>query len=556
MTLQAFRLFSRHNAVGARALVILMSALAIWACSSRDEPQAPSSSTQQPISSAPSALKAVGLPDLSAMAVPVQKQVRDQFELLTRATEHPAGQATDRATAYGELGKLLFAAESFAEAEPCFFNAHVLAPADARWSYYLAHAYRLQGESTKAAAFFEQTLQLRPDDVSALIWLGNTYLDQGRLDDAGAMFSKGLAREPQAAARLGAGRVALAKHDYAGAIQHLEAALALDRSATMIHYPLATAYRATGQLEQAEVHLRQRGDVEVRLADPFMQELGELLHSEVVYERRGDGALARGEFAAAVGHFRKGLDLAPSSSSLRQKLAAALSLAGDVPGAVRQFQELLKRSPEFAPAHYSLGVLLLADGQHDLAIDRFAMAVQYDPTYLEARLQLAHALRRRGRFQPSLREYGEIIKMDPRVAEARFGQVLALVRLKRYPEARERLVDAVQLHPDRQEFSQALARLSAAAPEERVRDGNRAVALAQELVRRRQTAETRETMAMALAEVGQYDAAARWQREAIVAAERVGRHDQARNMTNDLRLYEQHRPSRTPWREDPVWDQP
>ncbi|MGH9145691.1 MAG: tetratricopeptide repeat protein, partial [Vicinamibacterales bacterium] len=168
----------------------------------------------------------------------MQKQVRDQFELLTRATEHPAGQATDRATAYGELGKLLFAAESFAEAEPCFFNAHVLAPADARWSYYLAHAYRLQGESTKAAAFFERTLQLRPDDVSALIWLGNTYLDQGRLDDAGAMFSKGLAREPQAAARFGAGRVALAKHDYAGAIQHLEAALALDRSATMIHYPL------------------------------------------------------------------------------------------------------------------------------------------------------------------------------------------------------------------------------------------------------------------------------------------------------------------------------
>jgi tetratricopeptide (TPR) repeat protein len=555
VTLQAFHLFSCHGALGARSIVVLMSALAICACSSPDEHQAPSSSTQQPTSSAPSALRAVALPDLSAMAAPVQKQVRDQFDRLTQAIEHPAGKATDRATAYGELGKLLFAAESFAEAEPCFLNAHALAPADPRWSYYLAHAYRLQGESTEAAAFFERTLQLRPDDVSALIWLGNTYLEQGRLDDAETMFSKGLAREPQAAARFGAGRVALAKHDYAGAIQHLEAALTLDRSATMIHYPLATAYRATGQLEQAEVHLRQRGDVEVRLADPFMQELGDLLHSEVVYERRGDGALARGEFAAAVGHFRKGLDLAPSSLSLRQKLAAALSLAGDVPGAVRQFQELLKRSPEFAPTHYSLGVLLLADGQHDLAIDRFSMAVQYDPTYLVARLQLAHALRRRGRVQPSLREYGEIIKMDPRVAEARFGQALVLVRLKRYQEARERLIEAAQLHPDRHEFTQALARLYAAAPEDRVRDGNRAVALAQELMRRQQTAETRETMAMALAEVGQYDAAARWQREAIMTAEAVGRYDLARSMAEDLRLYEQRRPCRAPWREDPTWDQ-
>ena len=328
------------------------------------------------------------------------------------------------------------AAESYAEAEPCFFNAHALAPADARWSYYLAHVYRLQGESMKAAEFFERSLEDRPDDVAALIWLGNTYFDQGRLDEADAMFSRGLARQPDAAARFGRGRVALAKHDYARAIEHLEGALTLDRSATVIHYSLALAYRAAGDLEQAENHLRLRGDAEVRLTDPLIQELGELLHSEVVYERRGDRALARGEFTAAVTHFRKGLDLAPTSLSLRQKLAVALSVSGDLQAAGQELLEVLRRSPEFAPAHYSLGVLLLSNGREDLAIDRFMAAVRYDPTYLQARLQLANALRRRGRFQPALRQYAEVIKMDPRVPEARFGEVLALVRLKHYQEAR------------------------------------------------------------------------------------------------------------------------
>ena len=161
--------------------------------------------------------------------------------------------------------------------------------------------------------------------------------------------------------------------------------------------------RAAGDLEQAENHLRLRGDAEVRLTDPLIQELGELLHSEVVYERRGDRALARGEFTAAVTHFRKGLDLAPTSLSLRQKLAVALSVSGDLQAAGQELLEVLRRSPEFAPAHYSLGVLLLSNGREDLAIDRFMAAVRYDPTYLQARLQLANALRRRGRFQPALR---------------------------------------------------------------------------------------------------------------------------------------------------------
>ena len=53
-----------------------------------------------------------------------------------------------------------------------------------------------------------------------------------------------------------------------------------------------------------------------------------------------------------------------------------------------------------------------------------------------------------------------------------------------------------------------------------------------------------ETMAMALAEVGRYDEAANWQRQAMSAAEQNGRADVARVMANALALYEQGRPVR------------
>ena len=212
-----------------------------------------------------------------------------------------------RAAAYGDLGKLLLATESFGDAETCFLNAVELNPTDTRWGYYLAHVYRLQGESQQAASYFERTLQMRPDDIAALVWLGNVYLDQGRSVEAGPLFSRALALDARvAAAQVGLGRIALAARDYAKAIEHLEAALALDRGATSVHYSLATAYRGAGQIERADAHLRQRGPGQIGPPDPLMQEVSDLLHSPVTFETRGDRALARGEFPKAVAAFRSG----------------------------------------------------------------------------------------------------------------------------------------------------------------------------------------------------------------------------------------------------------
>src|SRR4029453_4017199 len=66
---------------------------------------------------------------------------------------------------YGEMGRLLMAAEYRDAAEPCFLNAQALAPDDARWPHYLAHLYRLRNEPARSAAMFERTLELRPGDA-------------------------------------------------------------------------------------------------------------------------------------------------------------------------------------------------------------------------------------------------------------------------------------------------------------------------------------------------------------------------------------------------------
>jgi tetratricopeptide (TPR) repeat protein len=176
--------------------------------------------------------------------------------------------------------------------------------------------------------------------------------------------------------------------------------------------------------------------------------------------------------------------------------------------------------------------------------------VKYDPSYVEARMQLADALRRNGRLEESLSHYADVIRTSPSISQARFGYAMALVRLRRYQEARDRLADAMKTYPDQPGFAHALARVLAAAPDDRVRDGRRALALTETLLKQQKTMALAETMAMTLAESGEYEQAVKWQREAMAAAEVSGRADLMPAMAGSLRLYEAGRPCRTPWRDD------
>jgi hypothetical protein len=106
------------------------------------------------------------------------------------------------------------------------------------------------------------------------------------------------------------------------------------------------------------------------------------------------------------------------------------------------------------------------------------------------------------------------------------------------------------LHPEQPAFAHALARLLAASGDERVRDGRRALELVELLAARQRTTDLSETAAMALAERGRYAEAVEWQRSAIQVATDAGEIDAAVRMAENLTLYEQGLPCRTPWHPD------
>jgi tetratricopeptide (TPR) repeat protein len=497
------------------------------------------------------ALKPVVLPDLSRAEPSVQQQVQAAHAALLARISASDTRAADLSNAYGELGKLVMAAEYLEAAEPCFLDAQTLAPADARWPYYLGHLYKLRGEAARSVSAFERALALQPNDVATLVWLGNEYLDDTRPDAAEPVFQKAVSLQPgSAAAYSGLGRTALARKEYSDAVAHLERALELSPRASALEYPLGLAYRGLGQTEKAEAHLKQRGDKEAVPIDPWMDDLRGLVHSAVAFESRGLRALDSGDYAAAERDFRQALIYAPDNAALRHELATALVVSGKKREGFDEFTEIIRRSPDYARAHYSLGVLLVSEGRLKEAVDRFTAAAKADPDYVGAELQLAEALRRTGRAADALQHYKRAIMLDPRAAEARQGYAMALARLNRYEEARESLTEARRAYPEDSALAQALARLLAAAADDRVRDGRQALKIVQALMKKPHGVDVYEAVAMALAELGQYDQAIQWQQGAIAAAGRSGRADLAARFGENLRLFQDHRPCRAPWRDD------
>lgn len=432
-----------------RAISAALVALA-WtftaACAQRDEPSLPR----------------FVLPDLSALAESVQRQLHERDRTLTQTIDSANASVTERAAAYGDLGRLLAAAKLSNEAESCYRHAQALMPDDMRWPYYLGHVYLIKGQRADAAASFERALELRPSDPVTLVWLAETYLDDGRPDAAESTFVKALSLQPPfAAALFGAGRAALARQAYAEAVQYLEKALSADAQASAVHYPLAMAYRALGDQAKAESHLRQLGNAWPDLPDPLMQQNEAILDSAVVYEGRGIQALKAADWAAATAAFRKGLEFQPDDASLRYWLGAALYADGDAAGAEREFTAVIRRSPEFAKAHFSLGVILESRGQHKAAIEQFSTAVKNDPTQPEVRLRLAETLRATGQLYASVPQYEQAVTLDPGLAEAWLGGARAFVQLQRYERAREWLTQARQVHPDRVDLAELLTHLPA-----------------------------------------------------------------------------------------------
>jgi tetratricopeptide (TPR) repeat protein len=487
----------------------------------------------------------------------VQRQLREAQSHLAAVTRERGVTKRELAEAYGSLGELYHAYGLDPAASDCYLNAESLDPGEFKWPYYLGVLYRNQGDIKRAAVYFETALKVRSSDEITLLRLAEAKLDLNRRQEAKSLYERVLALDKSSVpAMVGLGKAALAERNFAAAVEYFNQVLAIDPEASYVQYPLAMAYRGLGNFKQAQAHLPKQGPGAPKVPDLLLEELERLKTGKADIWSKGYRAVSEGRFTEGAEAFRKVVSMTPQDPVARTYLGTALARAGDSNGAIQQFSEALRIAPQNAQAHYCLGVVLLDLGRDENAIRHLQAAIESDPQYTEAHFQLANLLMRSGQYEAAAQEYARVAAADPSNGFAGLMRAMALVRVKNYRDARAQLE---QLHagmPENADIAGALARLLAACPENHVRDGPRALRLIQELIRAQKSVDVDQgqTLAMALAEVGQFQEAVAVQRRIIGVLERENQPDLLPLLREDLALYGRGQPSRVPWRSgDPIF---
>jgi protein O-mannosyl-transferase len=243
--------------------------------------------------------------------------------------------------------------------------------------------------------------------------------------------------------------------------------------------------------------------------------------NDVAHNNLGFLFLRQGELDSAISHFNTALNIRSGNAAthynlgaalIQNNLANALARKGLRDKAITHYEEALKLRPDYADAYYNFGSILLQEGRIDEAIARWQKALMIRPRDGDVHTSLGNAFLKKGLVKEAISHYQQALEISPQDALARNN------------------------------FAWLLATTSDAS----VRDGAKAIELAEDAV---QLSGGRDpnflrTLAAAYAESGRFAEAITTARQARVIASLQGKSGFANVLDEDLGLYREHVPLR------------
>jgi tetratricopeptide (TPR) repeat protein len=358
-----------------------------------------------------------------------------------------------------------------------------------------------KGRVEEANAHFQSALELAPDDAQAHRRLGGFLLGYGRADEAIAQYQKALQIEPDILeAQGGLGCLLLQKGRVVEANTHLQKALELEPDHAEAHSDLGDFLLRNGRADEAIPQYQKALQIKP----------GE---TEVLYNL-GNALLQAGRGDEAISRFQEALAIEPKSTAVLNNLGNALLQRGAADEAIPYFQKALAIQPDFTLAHYNLGGALLQKGRVDEAITHFQKAVEIRPDYADAYANLGVALSQKGQTKEAIASWRRTL----------------------------------EIKPDQVYVQNNLAWLLATSPDAPLRDGAKAVALAERANQLTGGGNPMflRTLAAAYAEAGRFSEALETAARALRPAQAQSNMGLAGALQSEMKLYQAGSPYHSP----------
>ena len=232
----------------------------------------------------------------------------------------------------------------------------------------------------------------------------------------------------------------------------------------------------------------------------------------------------------------------PEIARAHTNLGVAYTKAGRVDDAIPEFERALALAPELERARTNLGNALRERGRHDDALLEYREVLRRTPNFVPALLGLGKTLETTGRTSEALGAYQEAARLAPTNANARIALGVALQGAGRCADAIPHYQAAVAARPGSVESHNNLAWVLATCPDAAARDGQQALVHAERAVALAGAgnAAILDSLSAAYAELGDFDQATQWQRQAVERASAALRAE----LRSRLTLYEAKRPYR------------
>jgi Flp pilus assembly protein TadD len=202
-------------------------------------------------------------------------------------------------------------------------------------------------------------------------------------------------------------------------------------------------------------------------------------------ERFGRGAAAEttSERKKNSRHRRRGTSSIPGLAAVVAVAAVLIPLTRHQlsfwQDTITLFQHAVAVTADNPSAQFALGVRLEKEGQPGKAMVRYRVATAIDPGYGKAWYNMGQLLRKSGQWQAAAESYLAADRANPHDLATQLNLASVFARLGKYREAVQHFDDALKIDPNSIEGLNNLAWLLSTAPEASVRDGGRAVTLAE-----------------------------------------------------------------------------
>jgi tetratricopeptide (TPR) repeat protein len=145
-------------------------------------------------------------------------------------------------------------------------------------------------------------------------------------------------------------------------------------------------------------------------------------NNDVAHNNLGFLFLRRGELDQAISHFQAALNIRSRSAEAHYSLGAALihnnlgnALArkGLSDAAIGHYQEAVRLRADYADAHYNFGSVLLQEGRIDEAIAHWQKALAIQPYDADVHTSLGNAFLQKGSVKEAINHYGQALEIAP-----------------------------------------------------------------------------------------------------------------------------------------------